>query len=97
MRRDHLRRLERLEARRKPRQIPSVWHDFRPAMGENGHPVGLTLVLGTWPADPIPAECEFVSGLGWCWLDDESRSEFQAEGRWDPMPGAPRVPVAVMP
>jgi hypothetical protein len=97
MSRTLLRRLEKLEDRRKPKQWPSIWYDFTPATGENGRPVGCTLVMGMWPEDPIPEACEMVQGLGWCLLDDENRREFQEEGRWDPMPGVRRVPVWMLP
>lgn len=97
MSRDLRARLNKLEARRKPRQWPVVWYDFTPGTMENGHPLGMTIRLGMWPEDPIPEGCEMVQGLGWCLLDDENRREFQEEGRWDPMPGVRRVPVGMLP
>lgn len=89
--RDLRRRLEKLEAKRKPKRWPVVWYDFTPGTMENGHPLGMTINLGTGPEDPIPQECEWVGGLGWCLLDDEHRREFQEDGRWDPAIGVPRM------
>lgn len=89
MSRDLRTRLEKLEARRT-KKAPFVWHEFGPDIP------GLVMHLGLWPDEQIPQEAELVDGLGWCLLDEETRREFQEEGRWDPAPNVPRIPLAML-
>lgn len=89
--RERVRRLEKVMKAPEPPQ-PFTWFDFRergpmPNEAESGG----AIVFGLFPKDQIPEECEWIWALGWCWLDDEHRAKFQAEGRLIDTTGQPRI------